>query len=40
MIVLTSCIADYNSAAKKKKEKYIAELTEEERYQLGFEILA
>lgn len=40
MIVLTSCIADYNNAAKKKKEKYIAELTEEERYQLGFEILA
>lgn len=40
IIVLTSCIADYNNAAKKKKEKYIAELTEEERFQLGFEILA
>ncbi len=40
IIVLTSCIADYNNAAKKKKEKYIAELTEEERYQLGFEIVA
>lgn len=40
IIVLTACIIDYNNAAKKKKEKYIAELTEEERYQLGFEILA
>ena len=40
IIVLTSCIADYNNTAKKKKEKYIAELTEEERFQLGFEILA
>lgn len=40
IIVLTACIADYNNAAKKKKEKYIAELTEEERFQLGFEILA
>lgn len=40
IIVLTSCIADYNNAARKKKEKYIAELTEEERFQLGFEILA
>lgn len=40
IIVLTACIADYNNAAKRKKEKYIAELTEEERFQLGFEILA
>lgn len=40
IIVLTGCIADYNNAAKKKKEKYIAELTEEERFRLGFEILA
>lgn len=40
IIVLTACIADYNNAARKKKEKYIAELTEEERFQLGFEILA
>lgn len=40
IIVLTSCIADYNNTAKKKKEKCIAELTEEERFQLGFEILA
>lgn len=40
IVVLTACIADYNNTAKKKKEKYIAELTEEERYQLGFEILA
>lgn len=40
IIVLTACIADYNNAAKKKKEKCIAELTEEERFQLGFEILA
>lgn len=40
IIVLTACIADYNNTAKKKKEKYIAELTEEERFQLGFEILA
>lgn len=40
IIVLTSCIADYNNTARKKKEKYIAELTEEERFQLGFEILA
>lgn len=39
IIVLTSCIADYNYACSKKKEKYIAELTEEERYQLGFDIL-
>ena len=40
IIVLSACIVDYNNAAKKKKEKYVAELTEEERYQLGFEILA
>ena len=40
IIVLTACIADYNSEARKKKEKYIAELSEEERYQLGFEIVA
>lgn len=40
IIVLTACIADYNNTAKKKKEKCIAELTEEERFQLGFEILA
>ena len=40
IIVLASCIADYNNTARKKKEKYIAELTEEERFQLGFEILA
>lgn len=40
MIVLTSCIEDYNNEAKKKKEKYIAELSEEERFQLGFEIIA
>lgn len=40
IIVLTSCIADYNNTARKKKEKCIAELTEEERFQLGFEILA
>ena len=39
MIVLTSCIADYNNACKKKKEKYIQELTEEERATLGFDIL-
>ena len=40
IIALAACIADYNNTAKKKKEKYIAELTEEERFQLGFEILA
>ena len=40
IIVLTSCIADYNNEARKKKEKYIAELSEKERYQLGFEIIA
>lgn len=40
IIVLTACIADYNNTASKKKEKYISELSEEERYQLGFEILA
>ena len=39
MIVLTSCIADYNNTCKKKKEKYIQELTEEERATLGFDIL-
>ena len=38
--VSTSCIADYNNEARKKKEKYIAEALEEERYQLGFEIIA
>ena len=40
IIALAACIADYNNTAKKKKEKYIGELTEEERFQLGFEILA
>lgn len=40
IIVLTACVADYNNTASRKKEKYIAELTEEERYQLGFEIIA
>lgn len=39
MIVLTSCIADYNNACKKKKGKYIQELAEEERATLGFDIL-
>ena len=39
MIVLTGCIADYNNTCKKKKEKYIQELTEEERATLGFDIL-
>lgn len=39
IIVLTSCIAEYNNSCLKKKEKYIGELSEEERYQLGFDIM-
>ena len=39
LIVLTGCIDDYNQTAKKKKEKFIAELSEEERYELGFDVL-
>lgn len=39
IIVLTSCIAEYNGSCLRKKEKFIAELSEEERYQLGFDIL-
>ena len=31
IIVLTACIADYNNTASKKKEKYISELSEEEK---------
>ncbi len=40
IIVLTGCISDYNQSAKKKKEKYLTELTEEEKYNLGFDLLA
>lgn len=29
IVVLTGCISDYNQSAKKKKEKYLQELTEE-----------
>lgn len=39
IIVLTGCISDYNQSAKKKKEKYLTELTEEEKYNLGFDLL-
>lgn len=40
IIVLTGCISDYNQSARKKKEKYLSELTEEEKYNLGFDLLA
>lgn len=40
IVVLTGCISDYNQSAKKKKEKYLPELTEEEKYNLGFDLLA
>ncbi len=32
IIILTGCISDYNQSARKKKEKYLSELTEEEKY--------
>ena len=40
IVVLTGCISDYNQSAKKKKEKYLQELTEEEKSNLGFDLLA
>ena len=40
IVVLTGCISDYNQSAKKKKEKYLQELTEEEKFNLGFALLA
>lgn len=40
IIVLTGCISDYNQSVKNKKEKYLSELTEEEKYNLGFDLLA
>ena len=40
IVVLTGCISDYNQSAKKKKEKYLQELTEEEQFNLGFDLLA
>ena len=40
IVVLTGCISDYNQSAKKKKEKYLQELTEEEKFNLGFDLLA
>ena len=40
IVVLTGCISDYNQSAKKKKEKYLQELTEEEKINLGFDLLA
>ena len=40
IVVLTGCISDYNQSAKKKKEKYLQELTEEEKFNLGFDLFA
>ncbi len=40
IVVLTGCISDYNQSAKEKKEKYLQELTEEEKFNLGFDLLA
>ena len=40
IVVLTGCISDYNQSAKKKKEKYLQKLTEEEKFNLGFDLLA
>lgn len=40
IVVLTGCISDYNQSAKKKKEKYLQEFTEEEKFNLGFDLLA
>lgn len=40
IVVLTGCISDYNQSVKKKKEKYLQELTEEEKFNLGFDLLA
>ncbi len=40
IIVLTGCISDYNQSAKNKKEKYLIELSEEEKYNMGFDLLA
>lgn len=40
IVVLTGCISDYNQSAKEKKEKYLQELTEEEQFNLGFDLLA
>ena len=40
IVVLTGCISDYNQSAKEKKEKYLQELTEEEKFNLGFALLA
>ena len=34
IVVLTGCISDYNQSVKKKKEKYLQELTEEEKFNL------
>ena len=39
IIVLVSCIADFNNTCLKKKEPYLVELTEEEKYDLGFNVL-
>lgn len=39
IVVLTGCISDYNQSAKEKKEKYLQELTEEEKFNLGFDLL-
>ena len=40
IVVLMGCISDYNQSAKEKKEKYLQELTEEEQFNLGFDLLA
>ena len=40
IIVITACIKDYNYETSKKKEKFIAELSENERVELGFEIIS
>lgn len=39
IIILTSCIADYNDSAKRKREKYLVELSDEQKYKLGFNLL-
>lgn len=40
IIILTGCISDYNQSAKEKKEKYLIELSEDEKVNLGFDLLA
>lgn len=40
VIVLTGCISDYNQSSRKRREKYLSELTEEEKDELGFDLLS